>query len=132
MAKTNHGPQADAQVAPRARVMIVSDDHLAGRQLGRMLTAKGYEGVRAVSRAERALILAQKLGPGIIFLDVELSDDAYELARSLRRQAGQDSLRLIALTSTIEHSTREQARGAGFERWLLTPVAQNDLDNLLN
>jgi ActR/RegA family two-component response regulator len=70
------------------RVLIVVDDRLAGRQLARMLTARGYEGVRAVSSAARALILAKQCGPAIVFLDVTLSDDAYGLAHDLKRQAG--------------------------------------------
>ena len=115
-----------------AGVLIVVDDRLVGRHLARMLTEKGYDGVRAVSNAARALVLAHEHEPGIIFLDLELADDAYELARALQHQAGQDALRLIALTPAIEHSTREQARRAGFERWLITPVVRNELDDLLH
>jgi len=114
-----------------AGVLIVVSDRLVGRQLARMLTQKGYEGVRAVGNAERALILAHEYAPGIIFLDLALSGDAYDLARALQHQAGQDTHRLIALTPEIEQSTRERARSAGFERWLVTPVVQSELDNLL-
>lgn len=113
------------------RVLIVVNDRLAGRRLARLLTGKGYEGVRAVSSAARALALARQYKPSIVFLDVAMADDAYELATALRQQAGQNAPRLIALTESIEHSTREQARSAGFERWLVTPVAQSELDALL-
>src|SRR6185503_14706644 len=106
-------------------------DRLVGRQLARMLTKKGYEGVRAVSSAARALVLAHEHEPGIIFLDLSLADDAYDLGRALQLQAGQDTHRLIALTPVIEHETRERARRAGFERWLVTPVAQDELDEVL-
>jgi CheY-like chemotaxis protein len=117
--------------APLARILIVVDDRLSGRKLARMLMQKGYASVRAVTDAGRALVIAQHYQPDIVFLDVTLADDAYELARGLRQQAGQAELRLIALTNSIEHSTREQARSAGFERWLVTPVTQEDLDGLL-
>jgi CheY-like chemotaxis protein len=117
--------------ARRARILIVVDNRLAGRQLARMLTNKGCASVRAVTDAGRALNISQHYQPGIVFLDVTLEGDAYELARGLRQQAGQAGLRLIALTNSIEHSTREQARSAGFERWLVTPVTQEDLDGLL-
>jgi chemosensory pili system protein ChpA (sensor histidine kinase/response regulator) len=96
-----------------------------------MLTRKGYDRVRAVTSADRALVIAREYEPGIVFLDVTLAGDAYELARGLRQQAGLAELRLIALTDSIEHLTREKARSAGFERWLITPVAQEDLDKLL-
>jgi CheY-like chemotaxis protein len=116
---------------PRARVLVVVEDRLAGKCLAGMLAAEGYNEVRVVRRALSALFLAQQDRPSVIFLDVALSDDAYQLASDLRRQAGRDSPRLIALASSIEHSTREQARDAGFDRWLVTPVAQNELNNLM-
>jgi len=121
----------DAPGELSAGVLIVVSDRLVGRQLARMLTKKGYEGVRAVSSAARALIVAHEYGPGIIFLDLALAGDAYDLARALQHQAGRDVHRLIALTPSIEHSTRERARRAGFERWLVTPVQQDELDDLL-
>ena len=124
-------PKAEVPAELRARILIVADERQAGRHLARMLMRMGYEGVRAVSSASRAIILAQQYEPAIIFLDVALRDDPYELARALQRQAGKDAPRLIALTRSIEHSTREQARSAGFERWLVTPVVQNELDDLL-
>jgi len=114
-----------------AGVLIAVADRMVGRRLARMLTKKGYEDIRAVTSAARALVLEHEYAPGIIFLDLDLSDDAYDLARALKRQAGQDAPRLIALTSAIDHSTRERARLAGFERWLVTPVAQDELDDLL-
>jgi CheY-like chemotaxis protein len=116
---------------PRARILIVVDNRLAGRQLARMVTKKRYASVRAVTDAGRALAIAHHYQPDIVFLDVTLAGDAYELARGLRQQAGRAELRLIALTNSIEHSTRERARSAGFERWLVTPVTQEDLDGLL-
>lgn len=123
--------RASAPVGVQRRVLIVSDDLRDGRDLARLLLATGYTRVRRVGKAAKALQLAQTFSPGIVFLDVALADDAYALAIALRRQSGQGSLRIIALTSSIEHSTREQARGAGFERWLVTPVAPGELDELM-
>jgi hypothetical protein len=50
----------------------------------------------------------------------------------LRRQADRTSLRLIALGNDLEHSTRERDRDGEFERWLVTPVAKDELDGLLH
>jgi DNA-binding response OmpR family regulator len=121
-----------ADLSERRRcVLIVVEDRLAGRHLARLLTAKGYKRVRVVRRAASALLLAERCSPAIVFLDVALLDDAYGLATTLRQHAGRRTLRLIALTNSIEHSTREQARDAGFERWLVTPVATDELDSLV-
>jgi len=124
-------PRAVVSPGRRACVLVVVEDRLAGKQLARLLAAQGYERVRVVRRAASALLLAQQCSPGVVFLDVALADDAYELANALRQQAGRRTLRLIALTTSIEHSTREQARDAGFERWLLMPVAKDELDSLM-
>lgn len=124
-------PQTDLVAEQNAGILIVVANRLVGRRLASMLTKKGYQGVRAVGSASRALILAHEYDPGIIFLDLELSDDAYDLARVLQHQAGLEAHRLIALTPAIEQSTRERARCAGFERWLVTPVVQSELDELL-
>ena len=114
------------------RILIVVGDRLVGRQLARMLTKRGCREVRAVSAMDRALVLSHEYEPGIVFLDLELPGDAYDLAHALQRQAGHEAHRLIALTPAIDHSTRERARRAGFERWLVTPVMPDELDNLLS
>jgi CheY-like chemotaxis protein len=123
--------RASAPAGVHRRVLIVSDDAADAQHLARLLLAKGYERVRVVRKAAKALLLTHTFSPSIVFLDVALPEDAYELASALRRQTGQGSLRIIALTSSIEHSTREQARDAGFERWLVTPVAESELDGLM-
>ena len=129
--RRRHELRSEVLSERRTCVLIVVGDRLAGRHLARLLKAKGFERVRVVRRAASALLLAGRCSPRIVFLDVALSDDAYELANTLRQHAGRRTLRLIALTSSIEHSTREQARDAGFERWLVTPVAKDELDSLM-
>src|ERR1041384_3512177 len=51
--------QAFQLTAPRARILIVVDNRLAGRQLARMLMQKGLASVRAVTDAGRALIISR-------------------------------------------------------------------------
>ena len=128
---SSHDPRGRRSAGLSVRILIVVADRLVGRQLARMLTKKGYQEVRAVSDVDRALVLSHEYDPDIVFLDLELPGDAYELARALQRQSGRDAHRLIALTPAIDHSTRERARHAGFERWLVTPVVQDELDDLL-
>lgn len=98
--RRRHALRSEVLSELRTCVLIVVDDRLAGRHLARLLKAKGYERVRVVRRAASALLLAEKCSPRIVFLDVALSDDAYELANTLRQHAGRRTLRLIALTSS--------------------------------
>ncbi len=53
--------------------------------------------------------------------------DSNELAQLLRERAALHHLRLIAMTSSRQHVGREVARNAGFERYLLKPIAAADL-----
>jgi CheY-like chemotaxis protein len=79
-----------------------------------------------------ALAIAAAFRPDIALLDLSLLDlTGYEVARSLREQAQSRRVRLIALTSSREHAAREQARAAGFERYLLKPVAPLELSELM-
>jgi CheY-like chemotaxis protein len=52
------------------------------------------------------------------------------VARLLREQAQGHDLRLIALTPSREHAGLELPRVAGFERYLLKPVAADELAGL--
>jgi CheY-like chemotaxis protein len=60
-----------------------------------------------------------------------LDMDSNELAQLLRERAQTHHLRLIAMTSSHQHVGRDLARNAGFERYLLKPIATADLSNLL-
>jgi CheY-like chemotaxis protein len=98
-----------------------------------MLHASGYSETRVAYSGRAALAIAADFQPGVALLDLSLLDmTGYELARSLREQAQGQNLRLIALTSSPEHAAREQARVAGFERYLMKPVAALDLSTLLD
>jgi len=125
--------RSDGNLSPtRSPILIVDGDRSVGVSLSFMLGIAGYEDVRAVRSAARALAVAEKYHPAIVFLDFELgSGDGYELANQLRRNAKQRAMRLIALTTDSEHPAREAARNAGFERFLVKPATQAELDKCL-
>jgi DNA-binding response OmpR family regulator len=130
--RQRRGRRAETSAELRTAILIIVEDRQAGKHLAGLLSAKGYERVRVVRRAASALLLAHQNSNCIVFLDIALSDDAYALAGALRRQADRTSLRLIALGNDLEHSTRERDRDGEFERWLVTPVAKDELDGLLH
>jgi two-component system, sensor histidine kinase len=126
----------DAMRAPAmqsaTRILIVDNDRRVGVALNFMLTARGFDEVRVVRSAARALAIAELFKPGLVFLDLELPDlESIAVAQQLRRDARQRGLRLIALTCHPEHGMREEARVAGFERYLTKPVVQDELDKIL-
>jgi CheY-like chemotaxis protein len=121
-----------APLPSTTRILIVDGDRLVGMGLKFMLAARGFDEVRVVRSAARALALAELFKPGLVFLDLELPDLAsVAVAQQLRRDARQRGLRLIALTLHAEHGMREEARLAGFERYLTKPVLREELDKIV-
>lgn len=120
-------------LAPSATpILIVDGDRSVGVSLAFMLGVAGYDDVRSVRSAARAIAVAEKYRPAIVFLEIELAgSDGYELANQLRRNAKQRAIRLIALTTDSEHPARDQARNAGFDRFLVKPATQIELDKCL-
>lgn len=114
------------------RILIVDQDRQVGVTLSFMLSARRFEEVRAVRSAKRAVAITEQFQPEIVFLDLDLPDDGgIAVARQLARDSRLRKPRLIALTTQVEHPMREQARAAGFERFLVKPVSHEELDKIL-
>lgn len=125
-------PVARMPLPPATRILVVDNDRRVGVALNSMLAARGFDDVRVVRSAARALAIAELHKPDLVFLDLELPDLAsVAVAQQLRRDARQRGLRLIALTLHADHDRREEARLAGFERYLTKPVVQEELDKIL-
>jgi CheY-like chemotaxis protein len=114
------------------RILIVDDDIKSSDSLELMLHASGYSETRVAYSGHAALAIAAEFQPSVVLVELSLLDmSGYEVARLLRERGQSHDLRLIALTSSREHAGRELARVAGFERYLLKPVAALDLSGLL-
>jgi CheY-like chemotaxis protein len=130
--RNQRGARQEAPVDAGTGILIIDDDRQASMALSFMLSARGYLEVRAVRSAARALTVTESFRPGIVFLDIDLpGQGSMDLADQLRRGARQHALRLIALTRSVEHAAREDARLAGFERFLVKPLVQVELDKIL-
>ena len=118
--------------AEPARILIVDNDIASSSSLELMLHASGYSQTRVAYSGHAALAIAADFQPSVVLLELSLLDmSGYDVARLLRERAQTRDLRLIALTSSREHAGRELARVAGFERYLLKPVAALELSALL-
>lgn len=130
--------RADSGTVHRARsteplrILIVDNDMGSADALELMLHTSGYSETRVAYSGQAALAIAADFQPSMVLLDLSLLDmTGYEVAQSLRERAQSHDLRLIALTSSPEHTAREQARAAGFERYLVKPIAPHDLSDLV-
>jgi len=101
---------------------------ISRREFGRLALA-GLPAAALIGRNESIFGAFQ---PGIVFLDLDMPDgSSLKLAELLRRNSRLRKFRLIALTNDVKHAMREDARAAGFERYLVKPVAQAELDKIL-
>ena len=131
LALPDEGAQMPA-VSASVPILIIDHDVNSACSLELMLHAAGHSETRVAHSGDAALAIAAVFEPSVILLEVDLLDfNGYELAQTLRERARTRKLRLIALTTSREHEDRELARVAGFERYLLKPVAALDLSNLL-
>ncbi|MGB6603090.1 MAG: response regulator [Steroidobacteraceae bacterium] len=127
----DEGGQPELSTQP-VRILIVDNDINSSGSLELMLQALGHPQTRVAYSGHAALAIAADFQPSVVLLELNLLDmSGFEVARLLREQARSHDLRLIALTSGCEHAGRELARVAGFERYLLKPVAVDDLSGLL-
>jgi CheY-like chemotaxis protein len=128
----DEGGRSELSTEP-ARILIVDHDISSSDSLERLLHASGHSQTRVAYSGHAALAIAAEFQPSVVLLELNLLDmSGFEVARLLREQAQGHDLRLIALTpSSSEHAGRELARVAGFERYLLKPVAAAELAGLL-
>jgi len=123
---------SETQARNSTHILIVDDDREAGKTLAMMLAATGYDEIKTVRSAARALAIATTFQPAIAFLGTLPSDGpGTDLASLLHKNARQQTIRVIALTDNVEHPAKEVARAAGFERYLTRPVTQIELDKVM-
>ena len=119
--------------ASSSPVILVVDDHEAGRYLLTMtLKRAGFTTVEAAS-GEEALLRAREL-PDAILLDVKLPDMlGFEVCRRLKRDATTAAIPIIQLSSSFT-TTMDRVEGlqGGADSYLVAPVEPAELLATLN
>jgi CheY-like chemotaxis protein len=113
------------------RILIIDDNVDVAASLAALLRVSGHE-VRLAHDGAWGLKDAQAFRPEFVFLDLGLPGmDGFQVARSLRREPGLESARIIALTGDGHADSREQALLAGCDQFILKPMDPAFLDSLL-
>jgi DNA-binding response OmpR family regulator len=104
------------------RILVVDDNIDAATTLARILRLSGHD-VEVVHDGAAALLAARKLRPAFIFLDIGLPGmDGFQVAESLKREAGLESTRVIVVTGRSSDEDRRRLRDAGVDYYLVKPV----------
>jgi len=126
----------EAEAAPAApdtnlRVLIVEDNADSRELLHSLLTMDGYQ-VSAAPDGVQGYEAIVEERPDVALIDVGLPGiDGYEVARRVRCQLSDRSIRLVALTGYGRSEDRAAVSAAGFDDHLVKPVDPADLARAL-
>jgi two-component system cell cycle response regulator DivK len=104
------------------RILIVEGNDASRDLLSRRLVRQGYE-IAVASDGERAVECARMESPDLILMDMNLPIiDGWEAARQLKRDAGTQSIPIIAMSAHPKPGDRERAIEAGCDDFDTTPI----------
>jgi CheY-like chemotaxis protein/two-component sensor histidine kinase len=113
------------------RILVVDDNADAAEALSTLLSIEGHV-VKQAHTAADALAAVASFDPAVIVLDIDLPDlSGYEVARRLRERVGHERLRIVALTAFGSARARARGQSAGFDEYLVKPVALGVLERAL-
>ena len=109
-------------------LVLVAEDHEDTRELWVLaLTLDGFVVEEAVNRCE-ALGKASDSVPDLIIVDVGLPDmDGFDLCRRIKQDGRTSGVPVVAVTGYSGRRYREDAAAAGFDEYVMKPVAPDEL-----
>jgi signal transduction histidine kinase len=125
------GASQGRYMATKLKLLLVDDNVDSARTLAMLLELSGHE-VEVAHSGPAALEKVGDYQPSCVFLDIGMPDmNGYEVARRLRSEPRFDSVHLVALTGYGREYDKQQAEAAGFDQYLIKPVAYEKLQELL-
>jgi two-component system CheB/CheR fusion protein len=113
------------------RILVVEDNLDTVHSLTFLLRDMGHQVEYAIN-GYAALDIARRLRPEFVFMDLGLPGmDGFEVCRRIKREAGLDSARVIAITGYAQDDYRKRSQEAGCEMHLIKPVSPKFLISLL-
>jgi CheY-like chemotaxis protein len=113
----------------RLRVLVVEDNLDQVHTLSMLMKLEGHD-VEFAINGYAAIDIAESFQPDVVLLDLGLPGlDGFEVCKRMRRHAGLERVRIIAVTGYGTEADKERARAAGCEHHLTKPY---DLKQLLS
>jgi CheY-like chemotaxis protein len=107
--------------------LIVDDCDDAAWALASLLQSCGHE-VHVAHTGRRALEIAERLHPAVVFLDLAMPQmDGFETALRIRRRRWGQEILLCALTAFDSPEFRTRSADVGIDRYLAKPAEWDDL-----
>ncbi len=128
--------ERDAAEEPRAlttnrlRVLVVDDNRDAAESLALLVRMMGHD-ARHVYDGASAVALAGEFHPQVALLDLAMPrTNGFDLQKQLRAIDSTRPMTIAAITGLGQTQTRRQALDAGFDQFLVKPVAIQNLVDL--
>ncbi|MGE0158763.1 MAG: PAS domain S-box protein [Gemmatimonadales bacterium] len=112
------------------RVLVADDNEAMLESLGMVISLMGHE-VRTASDGESAVAIAEEFRPDVVLMDLGMPRmNGYEAARRMRARPWGANVKLIALTGWGQDEHRRRTETVGFDRHVVKPVRQEELERL--
>jgi CheY-like chemotaxis protein len=116
----------------RRRVLVVEDDIDTLRSFTWILRDMGHD-VEFAINGYVAIDVARRFRPDVVLLDLGLPGmNGFEVCRSLKREAGLEKIRVIAVTAYVQEEYRQRSKEAGCDLHIVKPVDPATLAQLLD
>lgn len=132
-------PQAQAVAAGGAvspeqlKVLVVEDDEMMHRLVGRALAGLGFTQVLAADDGAAGLETAIRERPDIIISDYRMPGmHGLEMVEAIRRDPALDGTVIIMLSAADDQEVIEGARDVGADTFIVKPFARADLKRLID
>ena len=129
-AEDPRGEEPVLHQARRRRVLVVDDNEAMLESLSMVVGLLGHD-VRTAPNGESALQIAAQFMPDFVLMDLGMPRmTGYEAARRIREEPWGADVRLIAVTGWGQEEHIERTRSAGFDKHIVKPIRQADLERL--
>jgi two-component system, chemotaxis family, chemotaxis protein CheY len=122
-----------ASVSPeQLKVLIVEDDEMMRRLIGRALAGFGFTQVLIAEDGSEGLAAAAREKPDIIISDYHMPGmHGLQMVEALRGDCSLDHAIIIMLSAADDQHVIEQARDLGADTFMVKPFARDDLKRLI-
>jgi CheY-like chemotaxis protein len=113
-----------------AKILVVEDENIVAMDIKCMLMKLGYDVLDVVSNGEHAVKQAELMSPDLILMDIIIkgSIDGIEAACRIRTKF---KIPIIFLTAHSDQRTRQRAKVAEPNGYLLKPFHEAELDHVI-
>ncbi len=114
----------------KSRILIVEDEAIVARDLTQQLETLGYEVAGQSATGEEALILAERLRPNLVLMDIQLAGgiDGIEVARTIRERF---AIPVVFLTAFAGDGVLQRAKLTEPFGYILKPFEERELGTVL-